>query len=187
MRKTTLLILALFVSSTYAFDIRGMVDGLSSSGLVKTIDPDRSIFGVALGTSEDDFIGKYGKPTGYLVINATDSGMIYGKSHFFFFENKKLTGVRISHNVVDWKISQEILANTPFDRVRWRLSNGIREGMNKADVREILGNKLKQDDRGYQSYYMTEKSTVELDFSHRVDSGEDDSAYHLYGITVRMK
>jgi hypothetical protein len=187
MKLIGIIVFNLFISNAYSLDIRSIVEGSSDTRLVKIIDPDKSIFGIPFGTLEDEFIKKYGKPTGYIVINATDTGMLYGKSHFFFFENKKLSGVKISHNIIDWVISQEILANTPFDRVRWKLDNGIKEGMNRAEVKNILGDKLKLDSRGYQNYYMSEKAKVDLDFSHMVDSGDNDEAYHLFGITVRLQ
>lgn len=187
MRFTVLISVLLLTTNSYALDMREIVGGSNDTGLVKTIDPDKSIFGVPLGITEERFIEKYGKPTGYVKINATDTGMLYGKGYFFFFESGKLSGIRISHNILDWKISKEMITSTPFDRVRWKLSNGIREGMSKSEVREILKDKLKTNTRGYGSYYSTDKAKVELDFSHMVDSGDDDSAYHLYGITVRAK
>lgn len=186
MRQFIMLLLSVVSINAMALDIRDLVADSGQSDIVKEIDPDKMIFGIPLGTTEDEFIKKYGKPTGYIQITKTDTGMLYGKRHFFFFEDKKLSGITVTHNIVDWEISQEILSNTEFDRVRWKLNNGIKEGMNRADVKNILGDRLKKDKHGFKYYYTTDKSKVFLGFSHYVDAGEKDEAYTLYGITVRV-
>lgn len=186
-RTIAISILLLLSSNVFAFDIREFVGTTQGPGMVKIIDPDRSIFGAELGTSEDAFIKEFGAPTGYIKITETETGMLYGKNHFFLFENRKLVGIRVSEHILDWQISKQILSKTPFDLVRWKLSSGIQKGMSKGDVKSILGAKLKENKRAYKSYYTTEKSKVELHFSHMVDQGENDEAYELYGIYVRLK
>lgn len=188
MKTYLLLLFLIFPLLAKAVDIRQMVKNENKAEIVKTIDPDKSLFGIPLGTTEDEFIKKYGKPTGYVQMSGTDSGMIYGKQYFFFFEGKKLTGLRISHNILDWKISNEMYAECEFDNLKWKLDNGIHEGMKRSEVKKILGDRLKTDGRGYQAYYETQKSRVDLDFSHMSGSNEkDDQAFTVFGITVKPK
>lgn len=187
MRFIAFIAIILLTTKSYAVDIRNMVDDQNKTDLLKTIDPDKHIFGIPFGTSEDEFIDNYGKPTGYVKINATDNGMLYGKSFFFFFENGKLSGIRISRNILDWKITNDMLTNTAFDSISWKLSNGLREGTTKTEVKEILKDRLKTGRHGFGTFYTTHKAKVELDFSHMTNEGNDDSAYHLYGVTVRAR
>lgn len=72
----------------------------------------------------------------------------------------------------------------PMDGVRWELPNGIRMEMNRAEVKKILGDKLKSE-RG-QYYYNSDKARVEIDFSQHVTEGEKDEAYKVFGIYIRQ-
>src|SRR5947207_10389417 len=95
-----------------ADDIRSKVaDGKEERKLTRFIDPDKSIFGMAFGTTEDEFIAMHGKPTGYVRLTGDETAMIYGKSHAFIFEGSKLAGVRIAHTIVDWKLSNVSLSS----------------------------------------------------------------------------
>ena len=61
------------------------------------------------------------------------------------------------------------------------------QGKSKVEVKEILKDRLKKNRHGYGNYYLEGKSKVELDFSHRMDLGDVDSAYNLSGILVRAR
>jgi hypothetical protein len=173
--------------TSYAFDIREMVGSLSSTGETSEIVPDVSIYGTPYGTTEDEFIKQHGKPTGYIALSSNDSGMIYGKKHIFLFKNKKLNGVKISFNILDWQIANQIKSRTKFDNYNWILDNKIEEETNLAKVKKILGSKLQTDEHGYKKFYETDKSIVTINFSHRVDQGENDKAYNVHGILIQEK
>ena len=167
-------------------DVRSKVVGPGKApALSRQIDPDKAIYGIPFGTSEDDFIKAYGKPTGYVRLEDQDTALLYGISHAFLFEAGKLVGVRITHNVLDWKLTQGMMSKGLFNEQRWSLNNGIRQEMNRREVRDILGEKLRND-TPYQFYYRTEKARVELDFSHFTQAGDDDEAYRVHGILVRQ-
>lgn len=167
-----------------AQDVRSKVGPFSGASLSNIIDPDKSIYGAQWGSSEDEFISKFGNPTGYIRLNGSDTAMLYGKSHAFIFTASKLSGVRINMTVLDWKLSQAILTLTPFDGIRWQLSNGIRGEMNLADVKKILGESLKTDRS--QRFFNSDKARVEIDFAHYPMEGEKDEAYKLHGIYIRQ-
>ena len=119
---------------TVAIDVRGLVKEKprKDTGVENIIDPDHMILGASLGMAEEKFIEQYGQPTGYIQITPQESAMLYGKNHLFLFDDNKLVGIQISHNIIDWHVSQRITDYTVFDRVRWQLKSGIRKDMNKA-------------------------------------------------------
>lgn len=185
--KPFLAILVLTVAASLdvgAQDVRSKVGPTSGTSLSNIIDPDKSIYGAQWGSSEDEFISRFGNPTGYIRLNGAETAMLYGKSHAFIFTASKLSGVRINMTVLDWKLSQAILTLTPFDGIRWQLSNGIRREMNLADAKKILGESLKTD--RYQRFFNSDKARVEIDFSHYTNEGEKDEAYKVSGIYIRQ-
>ena len=97
--KTILAILVLVVSVSLdveAQDIRSKVAPPSRTSFTNIIDPDKSVYGVQWGSSEDEFISKFGHPNGYIRLNGTETAMLYGKYHAFIFTASKLSGVRIN-------------------------------------------------------------------------------------------
>lgn len=178
-----------------ADDFRSKVmDAPGGKRLSAQIDPDKSIYGIPFGTTEEDFIAKHGKPMGYLRLNGTETAMLYGRSHAFTFESGKLVGIRIRQSILDWKLASNIAVLSPFDG-NWRLSNGIENEMRLTDVKKILGNKLSREDFS-RHYYLTDKARVELDFTYSMDMGDksdkgdkfdNDDGYRVSGIFVRAK
>lgn len=186
MKKAFTLFILFFSSQLFADDIRSFVTTTSETSLVDEIDPGSMIFGIAFGTHEDDFIRFYGNPTGYIQLSKSKTGMLYGKRFFFYFENKMLSGVRITSSVLDWTIAKELKASTQFEQIKWKLNNGIQHGMSKPAIRAILGDALieKSD---YHTYFETSNSTVKLNFSRHTGEGESDAAYKLNSIGVHQK
>jgi hypothetical protein len=181
----TLSLLALACATFGADDIRSKItDGKAKDNLASRIDPDKSIYGIPFGTTEEEFISMHGKPAGYVRLSGIETAMIYGKSHAFVFAEGKLVGLRIANNIVDWKLSNNS-GPSPFDGIEWQLSNGIEKEMNLAHVKKILGDKLSTK-RYQQYYYMTDKAQVELDFSHYTSQGDGDEAYKVYGIFLKQ-
>lgn len=167
------------------FDIRNMVSNLTKAVGNNEIIPDKSIFGVPYGTSEDEFIEKFGKPIGYIQISQSKTGMIYGKKYLFLFTDTQLSGIRISHNIIDWQISNQIVGNSPFDNYQWKLDNNLKKEMSLTDVKKILGSRLETGRHGYKKLYKTTESTVTLNFSHYPDAGDSDDSYKLHGILIQ--
>ncbi len=183
---TSLIPLMIHAAPTVAADdIRSKDTGPRSATFSRLeIDPDARVYGVPFGASEDDFVKAHGKPDGHVRLNETHTTLIYGRSHAFVFEDGKLVGVRITSQILDWKLASEFQEWTPFDNRDWRLNSGVFMGMNLKEVRQILGDKLASGDFG-RHYYTTAKARVELDFSHYTNEGDGEEAYKLHGIYVR--
>jgi hypothetical protein len=183
--NTIRVFLALVAISASAADIRDtvMAPGADAAATDRIV-PDVGIYGMPYGCSEDAFIAKFGRPTGYVRITETQSAMLYGKSHAFFFTNGGLSGVRITQDVLDWRIANAMSKSTTFDVRSWQLDNGIRDGMNLAEVKRILGERLS--DERYHKFYVTDRARVDLDFMTTVGKNGDEDA-RVYGVLVKLK
>lgn len=191
--RTLIAILALLAAPAFGEeDVRSKVaEADEQSGATALIDPDKSIFGIPLGTTEDEFIAKYGKPMGYLRLDSDETAMLYGKSHAFIFKDGQLGGVLLTYNTLDWDLSKGLRETQLFPSYNgWELSNGLKPEMTLADARKILGDKLTAEDSHgrYHQQYLTDKSRVKLSFSFRSGKAEDDeNSYSLHSIFIRPK
>jgi hypothetical protein len=173
-------------ASGYA-DIRAKVVAPSDRD-IDIIVPDQSIYGITYGSSEEEFIQRFGKPDGYLQLRNRRSGMLFGESHIFIFTDGRLSGVRISNSVVDWKLARQLQTNPSFENRPWRLDNGIKDEMLLHEVKKILGERLKENDHCSGYYFREGKTTVTLDISRHYGtlsgppSKEDSYTERLNGI-----
>ncbi|MEW6087906.1 MAG: hypothetical protein AB1498_06330 [bacterium] len=106
------------------------------SMLTAVIDPDKSIFGIVYGTTEDEFKARFGPPLGCRELGKTGREMRYGKKYVFLFEKTKLAGVYTVSS--EYEVYQYIQTHDNFDNLEWKLSNGIIKNMNLAEVKKIL-------------------------------------------------
>ena len=172
--------------TAYAQDIRDKV--AAPPGVPKAsevIDPDSNIYGIPFGTTEDQFIAQFGNPMGYVRLPGGLTGMIYGRSHCFLFAGGQLTGLRISHSILDWKLIESISPSLMFDATKWRLTNGITKDMDLVQVKQILGDQLQT--QQYRRSFFTQRSKVDLEFSHVLSKGEKEEAYQLFGILITAR
>lgn len=185
--KPILAILVLTISLSLdvgAQDVRSKVGPPSNPSGSNIIDPEKSIYGAQWGCTEDEFIGKFGNPTGYIRLSDSETVMIYGKGQAFIFTSAKLSGVRITYSVFDMNLSQALQTRTPFDNIGWQLSNGVRKDMNLAEVKKILGDSLKSL-RSQAYYYISNKTRIDLDFAYFPREGDKDEAYKIHGLYIR--
>jgi hypothetical protein len=174
------------------------------------IDPDKSFFGVPLGTSEDRLIKKFGEPVGYLRLTDNRSLMLYGDTMAFIFQSGKLSGILLRDKdwgFLDARLKQELPSKNslgwpkppqPWDNPKpwdnqWELNNGLKNKMGLVDIRGILGDSLQPEEptsknsRHWQ-YYLTDKSKVSLGFLRTGHDNEDDeNAYWLYSVSVEPR
>lgn len=183
--KTILSLIAILAISTASGeeDVRAKVH-LKDHNVKTLIDPDNHIYGHPLGISEDDFIKSEGSPLGYLKISPKSTVMIYGKSHAFIFTEGKLSGLRISSQVFDWRIANRLPNDAAHTAENWKLSNGLYPDMPLAEVKKLLGEKLIEKD--YKTYFDVGSSRVEIDFV-TYTSGDNAGEKRIGGIYIAKK
>jgi hypothetical protein len=145
----------------------------------RTIEPGKSFFVCPIGATEEEVIKKLGKPTGKLTPNKQRSSLLYGQNCMLEFWSGKLIGVSISRERSFGKLESE-------EDGDWTLSNGIRLGMNLAEIKKIRGEIITEGRNFHNVSYEDEGSLVLLRFSSKGSTDTKDlDAYELYGITIK--
>ena len=184
-----LIALALITTSFAAQDDRSKVlEGQPQVELDRIIDPDTSIFGLPLGTSEDEFMKKCGKAVGYMRLKRDKLALLYGNSMAFLFESGKLSGIFLGSDIVNYPMANGLQFVDLLDDRGWKLNNGIKNNMDLETVRKILGDKLINEDPSqlHNHYYLTDKSRVSLSFSGWPNN-KDESGYALHSVLIEPK
>lgn len=174
---TTLLLLTPL--STAEEDIRDKVHQ-GEKEASNRIDVGNHVYGYPMGISEDDFIKEEGKPNGYLNLGNGKSALIYGRSHAFLFTEKKLTGLRISSSIFDWKLANNLRGQFKHTAQNWSLSNGITANMKMTKVEKILGKDLV--DNGFQPHFVLNGYRVEINYASMEEHGE--RVKRVYGLHI---
>lgn len=166
-------------------DFRGKVKDAGKKRIKKErlIVPGKSYLGLQHGMTENEVIGRLGKPDGYLRLQGTETVMIYGRQKGYLFEDGRLSGVRTSFGLVDHRLADLMTENRGVPDLDWRLDNGVAYEMGKDKVKEILGDRLV--DRDYNAYYIEGDYRVTLEFSHYTNEGSKESAYKVISVLVR--
>jgi hypothetical protein len=169
-----------------AEDIREKVrSAVEASSNEAVIDTQGVVYGAAFGSSEDEIVQKFGKPVGYIRLDAHRTALLYGKSHLLLCFDGKFDAIRISHSMLDWSVSRWVEETAPFTFMGWRLSNGLKPEMSRKEVSEIV--KAEPGSAKYNLTFLTEQCVVQLAFSHRTSLGDADEAYSLYGLLMASK
>ena len=147
----------------------------------RIIDPDCSLFGFPFRTSEQTFIRAVGAPDGCLHVPGNESWLLYGKGCAFLFVNQQLQGVRLYRSGLPLGMDASQVPGAP-----WEMANGIRPGMNLAEIKGMLGDQL-SGPHGYQQSYTTSNALVCLLFSCQAGEVDSDQRYVLSGILVMQK
>lgn len=187
-----LLIFLCTISAVCSQDIRDKVAKTRDEKKPKlVIVPNKSIFGIDLGTPEEEVFKKLGKPEAYVVLAPSATAAIYKNSIAYLFKDDKLSGVYLNHSIIDGTLVGAFSTDQETYRdIGWKLPNGIREDISLAKIRKILGDKLEDDPAPYRKHhksYLDGGQVIHLYFSHYVDQGDDDSAYTLYSILIKPK
>jgi hypothetical protein len=75
-----------------------------ADALSPTIDPDKSVYGVPFGASENQLIAKLGAPSGTIQLSASRRALIYGKGHAFIIRKGVFRSVMISDHMLDYRL-----------------------------------------------------------------------------------
>lgn len=153
-----------------------------SEELPRIIDPDRSLFGFPFRTSEQTFIRAVGAPDGCIQVPGKECWLLYGRGCAFLFVDQQLQGVRLNRSGLPSDMDSPRVPGAPS----WEMANGIKPGMNLAEIRGILGDQL-AGPHGYQQSYATSNALVRLLFSCQAGEVDTDQSYVLSGILVMQK
>lgn len=169
-----------------ADDERWATVSKKNPAITAEIDPDKHIFGLNYGTTEEEFIHTFGSPDGYIRLNKYVTVLIYGKSTAFLFREGQLDGVRIvPYGIMDWRLGKEMYSSSMFDSVGWYLSNGVQKNDPRDKLDTIMNHTI--DKGAYEWTYETEAASVVLGFSHHTQEGNAESAYRVSHLEVRKK
>jgi hypothetical protein len=168
---------------------QALTDGMSDE-----IDPDRHIYGIPLGTSLAQFVTKQGQPMGELHPSSSETVLLYGRAHAFYFQGDRLVGawIRQAGYILDARLTETIAGTSRFDGLGWRLSNGIQAGMSLAQIKKTLGEKLlgcANAGPGLpRCYFTTAESRVEFDVLPRPASGNGgDESTIAVGVILKAR
>lgn len=190
--KTTAIIALLALApclTTQAQDIRDKVTKTSPNKTAHTlIHPNHSLLGHKIGTPEDELFEKLGEPTAYIRLAPDNTAAVYSDKAFIFTKGK-LSGIHISHHIIDHTLKEAFGGPIFYKPFKWKLNNGIQHDSSLADIKKILGDKLKpkRPHSKYTQTYTDGDSEITLQFSHMSNRGEGDSSYHLHAILVKPK
>lgn len=115
-----------------------------------TIDPGKSIFGCPYGSTEEEVIKILGQPIGRKQENDKISNLYYGRDCALVFEDWRLCGVDLQHDLQDLFTSEQNQENLIFSSAKiddekkqftggWRLTNGVHTGMDFKEAKKICG------------------------------------------------
>ena len=189
--KNFILILAsilFIVPSSFTVEIPDeLIFETNKKRVILDIDPHSHILGVKFGSSKEQIIKDFGKPTGIVNLKGNSTMLIYGSRVGFFIQDNKMNGALIDeHNLLSWEVSGRVAKHPSLSSFSWVLSNGIKEGMGLDKVKGILGDKYKFKSN-YNGEFTLGKCKVKLSFSHHTDEGEKDSAYRLMNIHIFLQ
>jgi len=177
-----------------ADDIRSKVTDLNEPGLKNNIiDPDNHIFGMPWGSTEDEVIEAWGKPTGYISFGEDRSGMFFGRHYIFLFDKGKLAGLIAGIDVLQGGLVEKIIPGNMFDNLAWRLNNGIESGTEWDKVDQIIiGSAFASEiQKDFKRAYETEMARVTFYFTHSFNGDEHDqisgSIYSVRSVKVELK
>jgi hypothetical protein len=151
-------------------------------GRTKSIEPDKSAYGIPFGAAEAELTKAFGDPTGVIVLSETTKALLYGRSHMFVLKNGKFRELMLSETLMDWELSQRIEGNPFFDNGQWSIAPGLSKEMSFEDVAKAIGKPNAAP--SYQFSFDTENATIELRFSSMSTDGGARS-YRLHAVAIK--
>ena len=164
-------------------DIRDKVQPSTEASRVDAlIDTQGVVYGVPFGTKEDEVIQKFGKPAGYIRLDAHRTALLYGQSHLLLCYDGEFDAILIDRNVLNWEVSHWLTDQLPFTFEGWHLSDGVKSGMNLKAVKEIVHEEPAAHTQ--QVTFSTPQCRVKLGFTHWIDRGAGDETYAVNSLLM---
>ncbi len=170
-----------------AQDAVNEAEKVADQKLTNTIEPGKHIFGHPFGITEKDFIEIEGHPLGYMGLENKRTILIYGNSHGFIFTDGKLTGLRITRPILDWRFFQEVPQTYKRDPSDWVITNGVHANMSQPKLIELFKNKLHFYNNKFFTKIVVGGCEIELNFfQHHQGGGTPEERMQIGGIYLNQ-
>lgn len=149
-----------------------------------TIDPAKSIFGLPLGSTQDEVIARLGQPACKLDLRKGETAHIYGNDLALVFWDGLLGGAVLQEglfNSHDFELGKDF--NNAFHRNAWSFPNGIRHGMALAEFKKLAGKNFLHDG-SYGTYVDGPTKVTIISYGMKNEGVESDESNFLTGISI---
>ena len=149
-----------------------------------TIDPAKSIFGLPLGSTQDEVIARLGQPACKLDLRKGATALIYGRDLVLSFWDGLLGGAVVKEGLFydpDFALGTD--SKNVIQRNAWSFTNGMRYGMTVAEFKKLAGTNLLHDD-SYGTYVSGPSKVTIISCSAANDNDESDESKFLHGISI---
>jgi hypothetical protein len=149
-----------------------------------TIDPAKSIFGLPLGSTQDEVIARFGKPVCKLDLRKGKTALIYGSDLALTFWDGLLGGAVLYEGLFNdpaFELGTDSKNVIPGNA--WSFTNGIRCGMTFAEFKKLAGNKF-LDDGSYGTYVDGPSKVTIISYTMVNENDESDESKSLLGISI---
>jgi len=149
-----------------------------------TIDPAKSIFGLPLGSTQDEVIARFGQPVCKLDLRKGKTALIYGSDLALAFWDGLLGGAVLYEGLFNdpaFELGTDSKNVIPGNA--WSFTNGIRCGMTFAEFKKLAGNKF-LDDGSYGTYVDGPSKVTIISYTMVNENDESDESKSLLGISI---
>ncbi len=149
-----------------------------------TIDPAKSIFGLPLGSTQDEVIARFGEPVCKLDLRKGKTALIYENNWALTFWDGLLGGAVLYEGLFNdpaFELGTDSKNVIPGNA--WSFTNGIRCGMTLAEFKKLAGEKLLYDE-GYDTYVDGPSKVTIISYRVVNENDESDESKSLEGISI---
>jgi hypothetical protein len=115
-------------------------------------------FGAKQGIGRSALQNLLGNPSAKFTFTDNVQAMVYGKSHWFLFQNDQLFAVKQTNNFLTSATTQLLPEDSRFDRPQWKLDNKFAAKSPLQDMLQYYGESLQPVDR--TTYQLTQDHNV---------------------------
>ena len=153
----------------------------------REIDPDQQVYGLKFGSTEEEMVAAFGRPTGVVRIDPQHVALLYGRRHAFVLLNGSFTELQISAQpVFAGELGSRMEGHPFFDSVSWSLQpGGVLPGMEFTETAKKLGAKFGPP--GPRATFLSKSAQVELGFERVRDAKGAPSPFSLATVWIRWK
>ena len=151
----------------------------------RVIDPQRGVYGLSLGATEDETVRRFGKPVGIVELSESHRAYLYGKAHLLGFKKGRFYQLIVGNYLIARQLHELMDADLWFDSDSWKLTPGIKRGMSVDTVAKLLKRDIPHG--VYIWTYTDGDAQIELGFSRHTtkESGKPEKAeFQINGFSI---